>query len=121
MFISPALAQEVAATTADATTGGPLGFLVSIAPLLVILLIFYFMVLRPQNKRFAEHRSMISNLRRGDKVVTGGGIIGVVKKVLSDDEVQIEIAEGVQIRVVTGTIMTLRAKADPVESSSEAA
>ena len=119
MFISPALAQDAASVTTDAAAGGPESFLVSIVPLLIILLIFYVMVLRPQNKKFSEHRNMLASLRRGDKVVTGGGIIGTVKKILSDDEVLVEIAEGVQVKIVSGTIMTLRTKADPVAGTSE--
>ena len=124
MFISQAWATDAvtagAATATEAASGGTQGFLVSMFPLLIILLIFYVMVLRPQNKRIAEHRNLISNLRRGDKIVTGGGIIGTVKKVVADDEVQVEIADGVVVRVVSGTIMTLRSKADPATDAQSA-
>ncbi len=121
MFISQAWAQEAATSATDAASGGPQSFLVSMFPLLIILLIFYVMVLRPQNKRISEHRNLIANLRRGDKVVTGGGIIGTVKKVVSDDEIQVEIADGVIVKVVSGTIMTLRTKAEPETTSASGA
>ena len=64
------------------------------------------MVIRPQNKRAQEHRNMIAGLQKGDKVVTGGGLIGVVKKIVSDDEVVLELAEGVQVHALRSAIMT---------------
>ena len=106
MFISTAYAQ---------TGGAPGGAfdLVSFLPLILIFVVFYFLLIRPQQKKMKEHRSMLDALRRGDRVVTGGGIVGTVVKVGADDEVMIEIAEGVRVRVLKPTITTVLAKPDP--------
>lgn len=107
MFISPAFAQEAteaATATADAAAGQP-GLFMSMLPLLLILFVFYVMVIRPQNKRMTEHRAMLNALAKGDKVVTAGGIVGTVTKIPSDDEVVVEIADGVAVTVVRHTIM----------------
>lgn len=122
-----AYASEVASTAgaAPAAAGGSLlGFM---TPLLVIFLIFYFFLLRPQNKRLQEYQKLMASLRRGDRVVTTGGIIGTITKV--DDgaaEVMVEIADGVRIRVQRNAIAEVLAKtgavaevsADPVKKSS---
>ena len=107
MFISPAFAQE--ATDAAAATAGTPGLFMSMLPLVLILFIFYIMVIRPQNKRMTEHRSMLQALAKGDKVVTAGGIVGTVSKMINDDEVLVEIANGVQVSVVRHTIMMKKA------------
>ena len=84
-------------------------------------LIFYFLVMRPQQQRAKEHRLAIDNLRRGDTVVTSGGIIGRVTKapVKEDTEVTIEIADNVQVKVVKGTLSEVRAKTQPVDTKSD--
>lgn len=81
-------------------------------------LIFYFLVMRPQQQRAKDHRNAIDNLRRGDIVVTAGGVVGRVAKVPNkeDAEVTIEIADNVQVKVVKGTLSEIRAKTQPVES-----
>lgn len=107
MFISPAFAQE--ATDAAAATAAQPGILMSMLPLILILFIFYIMVIRPQNKRMSEHRAMLQALAKGDKVVTAGGIVGTVVKLVNDDEVTVEIANGVQVDVVRHTIMMKKA------------
>jgi len=109
MFISPAFAQGAVEATEQ---GG--GFFIQILPLILIFFIFYFMVLRPQNKRIQEHRGMVNEMRRGDRIVTGGGLIGTVKKLVGDDEVLVELAKGVDVSVVKSTIMTLRSKSDSI-------
>lgn len=119
-FISPAFAQDATTAAGDAAAS-PQSFLVSLIPLLIILFIFYVMVLRPQNKRFSEHKAMIAGLRRGDKIVTGGGIIGTVRKVVSDDEILVDIAENVSVKIVSGTIMTLRTKVEATPPANDAA
>ena len=108
MFISTAMAQ----------TAGPAGAtgadtLMSILPLVLIFVVFYFMLIRPQQKKLKEHKAMLEALRRGDKVVTGGGIIGTVVKVGTDDELTVEIAEGVRVSVLSGTVSTVLAKTAP--------
>lgn len=105
MLISPAYAQA----TGGAAPGGILDMLL---PLALILLIFYFLLIRPQQKRMKQHRAMIDAVRRGDTIVTSGGIIGKVTKV-ADDEVQVEIADGTRVRVVKGTIAEVRSKTEP--------
>jgi preprotein translocase subunit YajC len=93
-------------------------------PLLMFVpigLIFYFLVMRPQQQRQKEHRAAIDNLRRGDTVVTAGGLVGRVAKAPTKDdtEVTIEIAEDVQVRVVKGTLSEIRAKGQPVDSKAD--
>ncbi len=83
-------------------------------PLLAIMgLIFYFLVFRPQQQRAKQHKLTLGGLKRGDSVVTAGGIIGTVARVISDDELSIEIAEGVRVRVVRSTITGITAKGEP--------
>lgn len=98
MFISEALAS----TGAAAPTGGD--FLTSLMPIILIFVVFYFLLLRPQQKRMKEHRDVISNLRKGDRVVTGGGILATVKNTTHKDEVVLEISKGVEVTVVRGSI-----------------
>ena len=114
MFISPAFAQDVTDMAADAEPS----FITSMLPLILIFFVFYVMIIRPQNKRMQEHRSMIGELRRGDRVVTGGGLIGTVKK-LMDEEVSIEVSPGVNVNVVRSTIMTIRAKTSTKVANDE--
>jgi preprotein translocase subunit YajC len=106
MFITPAFAQDGA--------GGASGALIQLVPFLLIFVILYFMIIRPQQKRVKEHRDMIAAIRRNDVVVTSGGIIGKVVRVTNDTELRLEIADGVQIRVVKGTIAEVRSKTEPV-------
>lgn len=90
----------------------------SFAPILLLLFAFYFLLMRPQQKREAKKKEMLSNLRRGDKVVTASGIIGTVHKVISDDEVSFEIAEGVRIRILKGAISNVVDKNSPLGKDS---
>jgi len=103
MFISNAWAGEAADLAAEDPS-----FFVTMLPLLLVFVIFYVMILRPQNKRIAEHRTMINALRRGDRVVTAGGLVATVKKLSGDDEVVLEISDGVQVTAVRSTLMTMR-------------
>ncbi|MFY8093331.1 MAG: preprotein translocase subunit YajC [Niveispirillum sp.] len=109
MFISTAYAQAAAGAP-----GGGMESLMSLAPLVLIFVVFYFLLIRPQQKKLKEHKAMLDALRRGDKVVTGGGIIGSVVKV-ADDEVTVEIATGVQVRVLRTTITSVLAKTEPAK------
>jgi len=108
MFVSPAYAQ--------AAGGGDGGFM-TLVPLVLIFVVFYFLLIRPQQKRAKQHREMLVNIRRGDKIVTGGGIIGTVSKVVSDDELAVEIAEGIKIRVQRGLVSGVLSKTEPVGSA----
>ena len=112
MFISPAYAQAAGgASGADA-----LGV---ILPLILIFLVFYFLLIRPQQKKMKEHKDMLSAVRRGDKVVTVGGIIGTITKVVSDDELQIEIADNVKVRVQRGTVASVLSKTEPAKADGD--
>ncbi len=109
MFITPVWAQDVVNNSVQGAEEGSL--LMSLLPLILILIVFYFLVFRPQNKRIQEHRNMVDNLKKGDRVVTGGGLIGKVFKITGDDELIVELADGVRVHAVRSTIMTIRDKA----------
>ena len=109
MFITPAFAQSGA--------GGGSDLMVSILPFVLIFVIMYFLILRPQQKRAKEHREMVAAIRRGDTVVTAGGFIGKVTKVIDDDEIQVEIADGVRSRIVRSTISQVRSKTEPANDN----
>ena len=84
-------------------------------PLILIFAIMYFLLIRPQQKKVKEHAAMVAALRRGDQVVTQGGIIGKVVKVKDDGEVEVEVADGVKVRVVQSTIATVVSKTEPAK------
>jgi preprotein translocase subunit YajC len=109
-------AASSAAAPAAAAGGAPPstmeGALKQFAPLVLIFAVFYFMLIRPQQKRYEQHKKMVEGLRRGDRVVTGGGFIGTVVKVEGDEAV-VEIAEGVKVSVVKSTITQVNAKTEP--------
>lgn len=88
----------------------------SIIPLILIFAIMYFLLIRPQQKKLKEHQAMVAALRRGDQVITQGGIIGKVTKVKDDGEVEVEIATGVNVRVVKTTIATVVNKTEPAKA-----
>jgi len=94
---------------------GP-GGLGGLLPIILIFVIMYFLILRPQQQRARQHREMVANLRRGDTVVTGGGVIGKIAKV-DEHELQVEIAEGVRVKVVRGMVAEVRAKSEPVKET----
>ena len=85
-------------------------------PLILIFAIMWFLLIRPQQKKMKEHRALVAALRRGDQVVTQGGLIGKVTKVREEDEIEVEIAEGVRVRVVKSTVAQVRSKTEPTES-----
>ncbi|MEL6587680.1 MAG: preprotein translocase subunit YajC [Pseudomonadota bacterium] len=105
MFASPAYAQAAA--------GGAGGAFASFIPLILIFAIMYFLLIRPQQKKVKEHKAMVEALRRGDQVITQGGIVGKVTKVKEDGEVEVEIADGVKVRVIQATIAQVVSKTEP--------
>lgn len=107
MFISPAYAQFFGGGGDTSST------IVQMAPLGLIFVVFYFFMIRPQQKKAKDQRAMLDAIRRGDRVVTGGGIIGIVAKVAANDEVLIDIAENTRIRVLRSSISTVMAKPAP--------
>ena len=106
MFVSPAYAQA-------AEDGGGSG-IEAFLPLILIFVVFYFLLIRPQQKKMKEHKAMLGAVRRGDKIVTGGGIIGTITKVIDEIEVTVEIADGVKVRVQRGLISSVLSKTQPV-------
>jgi preprotein translocase subunit YajC len=82
-------------------------------PLILIFVIFYFLLIRPQQKRIKEHKSMVDSLSRGDDIVTAGGLVGKVVRVLEDDKAEIEISENVTVRVIKSTISQVLSKTEP--------
>ncbi|MEW5423887.1 preprotein translocase subunit YajC [Amorphus sp. 3PC139-8] len=110
MWVTPAYAQGFGG-------GGGSEMIVSILPFILIFAIMYFLVLRPQRQRMKAHQEMVSALRRGDTVVTAGGLIGKITKVVDENEVQVELSEGVRVRLVRSTITEVRAKSEPVNDN----
>jgi len=113
MFISPAYAQ------AAGGLGG--GGLEAFLPLILIFVVFYFLLIRPQQKKAKQHREMLGAIRRGDKIVTNGGILGTVTKVVDENELMVEIADGIRVRVQRGMIAAVRSKTEPVKPAPKAA
>lgn len=111
MFISEAYAQ--------AAGGGSESTIMGLLPFVLIFVVFYFLLIRPQQKRAKQHKSMVEGLRRGDVVVTAGGIIGKVSKVTDDSEVEVEIASGVKVKLVRSTISTVQGKPVPANDTDK--
>lgn len=107
MFISPAYAQTGAGSTND--------ILMSLLPFVLIFIIMYFLILRPQQKRVKTHQEMIANLRRGDQVTMSGGMIGRITKVVDDTTIELEIAEGVRVKAAKSFVSELRSKGEPAD------
>ncbi|MEQ8368577.1 MAG: preprotein translocase subunit YajC [Roseicyclus sp.] len=84
-------------------------------PLILIFVIMYFLLIRPQQKKVKDHQAMVAALRRGDEVVTAGGLVGKITKVKDDSEVEVELAQGVKVRVLRPTIAQVRSKTEPAE------
>ena len=112
MLISPAYAQGTGLFDQSA--------LIQFLPLVLIFVVFYFLLIRPQQKKQKDQRTMLDALRRGDRVVTGGGILGSVSKVVSPEEVEIDIAPGVRVKVLRSTIASVLAKPDPAAAREAA-
>jgi preprotein translocase subunit YajC len=109
MIISPAFAQ---------TTGGSDPFSTLLFPMLAMIVIFYFLVIRPQQQRAKAHRELVDKVRRGDTVITSGGFIGkVIKAADNSDEIEVELSDNMRVRLLKSTLMDVRAKG---ESAKEA-
>ncbi|EAQ01606.1 preprotein translocase, YajC subunit [Pseudooceanicola batsensis HTCC2597] len=93
------------------------GAIAQFLPLILIFAIMYFLLIRPQQKKLKDHQKMVEAVRRGDLVVTQGGIIGKVVKVRDDGEIEVEIAEGVKVRVIKATLADVKSKTEPAEAS----
>jgi len=112
-MITPAFAQGAGGISPD--------LLYQLLPFALIFVIMYFLILRPQQKRAKQHQDMVKNVRRGDVLITTGGLVGKVTKVVDDDQVEIEIADGVRVRQVRSMVADVRAKSEPVKDEKGAA
>ena len=98
--------------------GGGGDLMTQLLPFVLIFVIMYFLILRPQQKRVKAHQEMVKNVRRGDTVVTSGGLVGKVTKVIDDDQLEVEIAEGIRVRQVRTMVSDVRAKGEPVKEEA---
>jgi preprotein translocase subunit YajC len=110
MLITPAFAQ--------AAGGDTNSMLVSLLPFVLIFVIMYFLILRPQQKRMKQHQDMVKGLRRGDIVVTNGGLVGKVTKVPDDEQIEVEISDGVRVRQMRSMVSEVRSKGEPIKEST---
>jgi preprotein translocase subunit YajC len=113
MFVTPAFAQAAGAA------GDTNSMLMSLLPFALIFVIMYFLILRPQQKKVKEHAELVKNIRRGDTVITSGGLVGKVTKVVDEDQIEFEIADGVRVRQMRSMIQGVRTKAEPVKDVPE--
>jgi preprotein translocase subunit YajC len=111
MLITPAYAQAAAGGDANS-------MLMSLLPFALIFVIMYFLILRPQQKKVKDHAELVKNIRRGDTIVTNGGLVGKVTKVVDDDQVEMEIADGVRIRQLRQMVSAVRTKGEPAKEDS---
>lgn len=116
MLITPAFAQGTGLSGLFDNQSAMIQFL----PLVLIFVVFYFLLIRPQQRKAKDHRATLGALRRGDRVVTAGGIVGTVARVDSPEEVSVDIADGVRVRVVRSTITSVLAKPDPAAAREAA-
>jgi preprotein translocase subunit YajC len=112
MIVTPAFAQGAG--------GGGSDMLVSLLPFILIFVIMYFLILRPQQKRAKQHQEMVKNMRRGDSVVTSGGLFGKITKVVDENEIEVEITDGVRVRQMRSMIAEVRSKGEPVKDDTAA-
>ena len=128
MFVTPAFADLPSAQLSSAHLssahfalaqtnpfGGDSPLTSIFVPMALVFVIFYFLMLRPQQKKVKEHQELIKNLRRGDTVITTGGLVGKVTKVVDDEQIEVEIADGVRVRQVRSMVLGVRAKGEPVK------
>ncbi len=108
-MITPAFAQGL-------SIGGGGDVILQLVPFLLIFVIMWFLIIRPQQRRVKQHAEMIKNVRRGDTIVSTGGIVGKVTKVTDDPELEVEIADGVRVKLVRAMISEVRTKGEPVRS-----
>ena len=113
MWITPAFAQ-----ISGAAPAGSMDMLIQFAPFIVIFVIMYFLILRPQQTRAKEQRAMVQSAKRGDVIVTSGGLVGKITKSTEDSEVEVEIAPNVRVRVVRSGIADVRSKGEPAKEIS---
>lgn len=109
MFVTPAFAQG---------TGAAPDMLISILPFVLIFVIMYFLIIRPQRQQLKKRNEMLAAVRRGDTVVTGGGFVGKVTKVINDNELEVDLGNGLKVTAIRGTIADVRVKGEPVANEN---
>ena len=112
MFVTPAFAQSAGAPAIG-------DFMGMILPLVMIMAVFWFLLIRPQQRKMKEHQNLISKVARGDTIITSGGLIGRVTKVVDDTELLVEVGENVKVRVLRQGISDVRAKGEPVKAETK--
>lgn len=116
MFVTPAYAQAAGAPA----PGGMTDIFIQLMPIALLVVIFWLLIFRPQQKRLKAQQAMLSAIRRGDTVVTTGGIVGKVTKAVEGEDLEVEIAQGVKIKVVRAMVADVRTKAEPVNDNKPA-
>lgn len=111
MFISPAYAQAVGA-------GGGSDMFLQLVPILLMFVIFYFLLFRPQQQKMKQHRAMIDAVKRNDTVVLSAGIVGKVTKTMENGEIEVEIAPNTRVKVIKSMLADVRTKGDPVKEGA---
>jgi preprotein translocase subunit YajC len=119
MFVTAALAQSAPGASAAAPVGIS-DMLVQFAPILLLVVIFWFLIFRPQQKRAKAQQEMLSKISRGDTVVTTGGIVGKVTKAVDGEDLEVEIAQGTRVKVVRGMVADVRSRANPAPAETKA-
>jgi preprotein translocase subunit YajC len=114
MFVTPAYAQAAPAG------GGGMDILTSLMPIFLLVLIFWLLIFRPQQKRLKAQQAMLSAIRRGDTVVTSGGIVGKVTKAVDGEDLEVEIAQGTRVKLVRSMVVDVRSKSEPAGESKPA-
>jgi preprotein translocase subunit YajC len=116
-----ALGGSAYAQAAAPAGGGMMEILTSLMPILLLVVIFWLLIFRPQQKRAKAQQAMLSAIRRGDTVVTTGGIVGKVTKAVDGEDLEVEIAQGVKVKLVRGMVSDVRSKAEPVNDNAKPA
>ena len=115
MFVTPALAQA-----APSGGAGAMDIFTSLMPILLLVVIFWLLIFRPQQKRMKAHQAMLGAITRGDTVVTNGGLVGKVTKAVEGEDLEVEIAQGTRVKVTRGGISDVRSKSQPVNDNKPA-
>jgi preprotein translocase subunit YajC len=112
MFVTPAYAQA-----SGAGAGGMDAILINFVPIILMVAVFWFFLIRPQQKRAKEHAAMLSAITRGDTIVTTGGLVGKVTRAVDNEDLEVEVAQGVKVKVVRGMVSDVRSKPEPVNDN----
>jgi preprotein translocase subunit YajC len=120
MWITPAFAQATTGGGAGGLGAGGLQEYIQFLPFVAIIAIMYMLLIRPQQKKVKQHQEMVKNLRKGDSVVTSGGTLGRVTKLVDDDQIEIEIAQGIRVRQMRSMVSEVRTKGEPAGSDAVA-